>query len=67
MAKLWMITLDEWGKNMEDTDKGYLGWACPSDAAKAATVAFAVAEALMSGEPSTCPDYHDDVYVIIVD
>ena len=30
-----------------------LGCAWPSEAAKAATVAFAVAEALMSGEPST--------------
>ena len=37
-----------------------LGWAWPSEAAKAATVAFAVADALMSGEPSTYRDDDDD-------
>ena len=54
------------GRYNEDKNND-LGWAWPSEAAKAATVAFAVAEALMSGEPSTCEDNHDDVDVIIVD
>ena len=42
-----------------------LGCAWPSEAAKAATVALAVADALMSGEPSTwnhhAVDDNDDV------